>query len=50
MYSIPDDFVDITTLQLIHISDSAKSVGNSAMKIQQEIEDNYGSSVEVCIS
>ncbi|KAH0735604.1 hypothetical protein KY285_011311 [Solanum tuberosum] len=50
MYSIPQDFVDITTLQLIHISDSAKSVGNSAMKIQQEIEDNYGSSVEVCIS
>ncbi|XP_015160157.1 putative late blight resistance protein homolog R1A-3 [Solanum tuberosum] len=30
MYSIPDDFVDITTLQLIHISDCAKSVGNSA--------------------
>ncbi|XP_049359039.1 putative late blight resistance protein homolog R1B-16 [Solanum verrucosum] len=50
MYSIPQDFVDITTLQLIHISDSAKSVGNSAKKIQQEIEDNYGSSVEVCIS
>ncbi|XP_049398067.1 putative late blight resistance protein homolog R1B-14 [Solanum stenotomum] len=50
MYSIPQDFVDITTLQLIHISDSAKSVGNSAKRIQQEIEDNYGSSVEVCIS
>ncbi|KAK6774169.1 hypothetical protein RDI58_029408 [Solanum bulbocastanum] len=50
MYSIPDDFVDITTLQLIHISDCAKSVGNSANKIQQEIEDSYGSSVEVCIS
>uniref|UniRef100_M1B376 Disease resistance protein Gpa2 n=1 Tax=Solanum tuberosum TaxID=4113 RepID=M1B376_SOLTU len=47
MYSIPQDFVDITTLQLIHISDSAKSVGNSAKKIQQEIEDNYGSSVEI---
>ncbi|KAK4727456.1 hypothetical protein R3W88_032373 [Solanum pinnatisectum] len=50
MYSIPQDFVDITTLQLIHISDCAKSVGNSAKKIQQEIEDSYGSSVEVCIS
>ncbi|XP_004251533.1 putative late blight resistance protein homolog R1A-3 [Solanum lycopersicum] len=50
MYSIPQDFVDITTLQLIHVSDSAKSVGNSAKMIQQEIEDNYGSSVEVCIS
>ncbi|KAH0707801.1 hypothetical protein KY289_012877 [Solanum tuberosum] len=50
MYWIPQDFVDITTFQLIHISDCAKSVGNSAKKIQQEIEDNYGSSVEVCIS
>ncbi|MCD9639680.1 hypothetical protein HAX54_024386 [Datura stramonium] len=50
MYSIPQEFVDITTLQLIHISDCAKSVGNSAKKIQQEIEDNYGSSVEVHIS
>ncbi|KAG5569944.1 hypothetical protein H5410_059710 [Solanum commersonii] len=47
---IPHAFVDITTLQLIHIRDSAKFVGNSAKKIQQEIEDNYGSSVEVCIS
>ncbi|KAG5569947.1 hypothetical protein H5410_059713 [Solanum commersonii] len=32
MYSIPQDFVDITTLQLIHISDCAKSVGNSASR------------------
>ncbi|MCD7462792.1 hypothetical protein HAX54_049372 [Datura stramonium] len=50
MYSIPQEFVDITTLQLIHISDCAKSVGNSARKIQQEIEDNYGSSIEIHIS
>ncbi|KAH0710979.1 hypothetical protein KY284_012406 [Solanum tuberosum] len=50
MYSIPQDFVDITTLQLIHISDCAKSVGNSAKKIQQEIEDSYGSSVEIIVT
>ncbi|PHU07801.1 hypothetical protein BC332_24290 [Capsicum chinense] len=50
MYSITQDFVDIATLQLIHISDSAKSVGISAKNIQHEIEDNYGNSVEVRIN
>ncbi|PHT51855.1 hypothetical protein CQW23_06317 [Capsicum baccatum] len=50
MYSIPQDFVGITTLQLIHISDCAKSVGISAKNIQHEIEDNYGNSVEVRIN
>ncbi|CAN4094218.1 unnamed protein product [Withania somnifera] len=50
MYLIPQDFVDIITLQLIHISNCARSVGKSAKKIQKEIEENYGSSVEVRIS
>nr|XP_016490842.1 PREDICTED: putative late blight resistance protein homolog R1A-3 [Nicotiana tabacum] len=50
MYWIPLDFAEITTLQLIDISDSAKTVGNSAKKIQQKIEDTYGSSVVVRIS
>ncbi|MCD9639678.1 Methyltransferase-like protein 5 [Datura stramonium] len=51
MDSIPQDFAEITTLELIDISDCAESVGNSAKKFLQEIEDNYGSSsVEVCIS
>ncbi|KAF3622968.1 putative methyltransferase-like protein 5-like [Capsicum annuum] len=48
--SIPHDFAEITTLQLIDISNCAESVGNSAKKILEEIEDNYGSTVEVCIS
>nr|ABY61745.1 resistance protein PSH-RGH6 [Solanum tuberosum] len=45
--SIPRDFADITTLALIDISDCQQSVGNSAKQIQQDIQDNYGSSIEV---
>jgi len=45
--SIPRDFADITTLALIDISDCKQSVGNSAKQIQQDIQDNYGSSIEV---
>ncbi|XP_009789038.1 putative late blight resistance protein homolog R1B-16 [Nicotiana sylvestris] len=48
MISIPEDFVEITTLQLIDIRMCKESVVNSAKKIQQEIEDNYGGSIEVC--
>ncbi|XP_070004119.1 putative late blight resistance protein homolog R1B-11 [Nicotiana sylvestris] len=47
--SIPQDFADITTLALINISSCAESVGNSAKQIQQDIQDNYGTSVEVTI-
>ncbi|OIT01570.1 PREDICTED: putative late blight resistance protein homolog R1A-3 [Nicotiana attenuata] len=47
--SIPRDFADITTLALIDISSCAESVGNSAKQIQQDIQENYGSSVEVNI-
>nr|AEW48212.1 disease resistance protein RGH1 [Solanum leptophyes x Solanum sparsipilum]AEW48213.1 disease resistance protein RGH2 [Solanum leptophyes x Solanum sparsipilum] len=45
--SIPRDFADITTLALIDISYCRQSVGNSAKQIQQDIQDNYGSSIEV---
>ncbi|KAL3323160.1 hypothetical protein AABB24_040327 [Solanum stoloniferum] len=45
--SIPRDFADITTLALIDISHCQQSVGNSAKQIQQDIQDNYGSSIEV---
>ncbi|KAH0774460.1 hypothetical protein KY290_011597 [Solanum tuberosum] len=45
--SIPRDFADITTLALIDISHCRQSVGNSAEQIQQDIQDNYGSSIEV---
>ncbi|KAH0735915.1 hypothetical protein KY285_011622 [Solanum tuberosum] len=45
--SIPRDFADITTLALIDIHYSQQSVGNSAKQIQQDIQDNYGSSIEV---
>ncbi|XP_059276760.1 putative late blight resistance protein homolog R1B-16 [Lycium ferocissimum] len=48
--SIPQDFAEIITLELIDISGCAQSVGNSAKQIQQDIEDNYASSIEVCIS
>ncbi|KAH0711030.1 hypothetical protein KY290_011480 [Solanum tuberosum] len=47
--SIPQDFADITTLALIEINNCAQSVGNSAKQIQQDIEDNYGGSIEVHI-
>ncbi|XP_016513095.1 putative late blight resistance protein homolog R1A-3 [Nicotiana tabacum] len=47
--SIPQDFTDITTLALINVSSCAESVGNSAKQIQQDIQDNYGTSVEVTI-
>ncbi|KAG5569361.1 hypothetical protein H5410_059127 [Solanum commersonii] len=47
--SIPQDFADITTLALIDISSCEQSVGNSAKQIQQDIQDNYGSSIEVHI-
>ncbi|WMV60300.1 hypothetical protein MTR67_053685 [Solanum verrucosum] len=45
--SIPRDFADITTLALIDIFYCQQSVGNSAKQIQQDIQDNYGSSIEV---
>nr|AEW48209.1 disease resistance protein RGH5 [Solanum huancabambense] len=45
--SIPRDFADITTLALIDISYCRQSVRNSAKQIQQDIQDNYGSSIEV---
>ncbi|XP_055802455.1 putative late blight resistance protein homolog R1B-16 [Solanum dulcamara] len=45
--SIPQDFADITTLALIDIRRCKQSVGNSAKQIQQHIQDNYGSSIEV---
>ncbi|KAH0775242.1 hypothetical protein KY290_012379 [Solanum tuberosum] len=45
--SIPRDFADITTLALIDITGCQQSVGNSAKQIQQDIQDNYGSSIEV---
>ncbi|MCD7462791.1 hypothetical protein HAX54_049371 [Datura stramonium] len=48
--SIPRDFADIMTLTLIDIRRCAESVGNSAKLIQQDIQDNYAGSVEVCIS
>ncbi|KAH0639029.1 hypothetical protein KY290_036327 [Solanum tuberosum] len=47
--SIPQDFADITTLALIDICRCAQSVGNSAKQIQQDMEDNYASSIEVHI-
>nr|AEW48204.1 disease resistance protein RGH1 [Solanum fernandezianum] len=45
--SIPRDFANVTTLALIDISHCQQSVGNSAKQIQQDIQDNYGSSIEV---
>nr|AEW48216.1 disease resistance protein RX3 [Solanum leptophyes x Solanum sparsipilum] len=45
--SIPGDFADITTLALIDIDYCQQSVVNSAKQIQQDIQDNYGSSIEV---
>ncbi|KAM3320914.1 hypothetical protein P3S67_008116 [Capsicum chacoense] len=47
MDSVPEDFAEITTLQLIDIRMCKESVVNSAKKIQQDVEDNYGSSIEV---
>ncbi|KAF3632702.1 putative methyltransferase-like protein 5-like [Capsicum annuum] len=47
--SIPQDFADITTLQLINIRYCAQSVENSANQIKQDIQDNYGGSIEVHI-
>ncbi|XP_006350137.1 putative late blight resistance protein homolog R1A-3, partial [Solanum tuberosum] len=47
--SIPQDFADITTLALIYIRNCPESVGNSAKQIQQDIQDNYGGSIEVHI-
>ncbi|MCD7473296.1 hypothetical protein HAX54_015077 [Datura stramonium] len=48
--SIPREFADITTLAQIDISYCPESVGNSAMEIQQDMQDNYGSSIEVHIN
>ncbi|OIT01565.1 PREDICTED: putative late blight resistance protein homolog R1B-16 [Nicotiana attenuata] len=48
--SIPQDFADIITLTLIDIRRCKESVGNSAMQIQQDMQENYASSVEVHIS
>nr|AEW48208.1 disease resistance protein RGH4 [Solanum huancabambense] len=45
--SIPRDSADITTLALIDITHCQQSVGNSAKQIQQDIQDNYGSPIEV---
>ncbi|MCD7468340.1 hypothetical protein HAX54_006417 [Datura stramonium] len=47
--SIPQDFADITTLALIDISTCSESVGNSAKQIQEDIQNNYGGSIEVHI-
>ncbi|PHU07946.1 hypothetical protein BC332_24435 [Capsicum chinense] len=47
MDSVPEDFAEITTLQLIDIRMCKESVVNSAKKIQQDVEDNYGGSIEV---
>ncbi|XP_047261979.1 putative late blight resistance protein homolog R1B-16 [Capsicum annuum] len=47
MDSIPEDFAEITTLQLIDIRMCKESVLNSAEKIQKDVEDNYGGSIEV---
>ncbi|MCD9639681.1 hypothetical protein HAX54_024387 [Datura stramonium] len=47
--SIPQDFTDITTLALIDITYCSESVENSAKQIQQDIQDNYASSVEIHI-
>ncbi|WMV59794.1 hypothetical protein MTR67_053179 [Solanum verrucosum] len=47
--SIPQDFADITTLALIDIRRCSKSVENSTKQIQQDIQDEYASSVEVHI-
>ncbi|KAH0635930.1 hypothetical protein KY289_035845 [Solanum tuberosum] len=38
---------NITTLALIDICRCAQSVGNSAKQIQQDMEDNYASSIEI---
>ncbi|KAH0681854.1 hypothetical protein KY289_019606 [Solanum tuberosum] len=45
--SIPRDFADITTLALIDITYCQQSVGKSAKQIQQDMQDKYGSSIEV---
>ncbi|XP_059276603.1 putative late blight resistance protein homolog R1A-10 isoform X2 [Lycium ferocissimum] len=47
--SIPQEFADITTLTLIDIDQCRESVGNSAKQIQQDIQDNYGGSIDVHI-
>ncbi|KAM3320294.1 hypothetical protein P3S67_007494 [Capsicum chacoense] len=47
MESISEDLPEITTLQLIDIRMCESSVVNFAKKIQQEIENNYGGSIEV---
>ncbi|PHT52137.1 hypothetical protein CQW23_06599 [Capsicum baccatum] len=47
--TIPFDFSEITTLELIDISGCAQSVVNSAKQIQLDIEDNYASTIEVHI-
>ncbi|KAH0774349.1 hypothetical protein KY290_011486 [Solanum tuberosum] len=49
LHSIPQDFANITTLALIDIKICAQAVGNSAKQIQQDIEDDYGRSIEVYI-
>lgn len=50
LVSIPQDFADITTLALINISYYSESVENSAKQIQRDIQENYGSSIEVHLS
>ncbi|KAK4727520.1 hypothetical protein R3W88_032437 [Solanum pinnatisectum] len=48
--SIPLEFADVTTLSLIDIRYCPESVGISAKQIQQDIQDNYGSSIDVHIN
>lgn len=45
--SIPLEFADIITLALIDTKECPQSVGDSAKQIQQDIQDNYGSSIKV---
>ncbi|XP_060196184.1 putative late blight resistance protein homolog R1A-10 [Lycium barbarum] len=47
--SVPQEFADITTLSLIDINGCPYSVGSSAKQIQQDIQDNYGGSIDVHI-
>ncbi|CAN4096562.1 unnamed protein product [Withania somnifera] len=47
--SIPQDFAEITTLELIDLIDCAQSVVYSAKQIQQDIQDVYGGSIKVHI-
>lgn len=45
--SIPQEFGDIPTLQLIDLRFCSESVENSAKQIQQDVHDNYGGSIVI---